>query len=90
MRSCLENSSQGVVLRLYIQPRSSKNQIVGLHGEALKVKLTAPPVDGQANKSLCSFLAKVLATAKSNVSVISGESSRNKKVQVQNIVSFCW
>lgn len=85
MLPCLESSSEGVILSLKIQPRSSRNQIVGLYGDTLKIKLTAPPVDGAANQYCCAFLAKLFRIAKSQVSIISGEHARTKKVLIRNI-----
>jgi uncharacterized protein (TIGR00251 family) len=85
MFSFLQETSEGVVLQLQVQPRSSKNQLVGLQGEALKVKLTSPPVDGAANKCCCEFLAKLFGVAKSRVLIIGGERSRKKRVLVKGI-----
>lgn len=85
MLSCLEESRDGVILSLKVQPRSSRNQIVGLYADSLKVKLTAPPVDGAANQHCCAFLAKLFGVAKSQVDIISGEHARTKKVLIKNI-----
>ncbi|VTR22427.1 Uncharacterised ACR, YggU family COG1872 [Serratia fonticola] len=57
----------GLVVRLYIQPKASRDQIIGLHGDEIKVAITAPPVDGQANAHLIKFIAKQFKVAKSNV-----------------------
>lgn len=57
----------GLVLRLYIQPKASRDSIVGLHGDEVKVAITAPPVDGQANSHLVKFLGKQFRVAKSQV-----------------------
>ena len=56
----------GLVLRLYIQPKASRDSIVGLHGDEVKVAITAPPVDGQANSHLVKFLGKQFRVAKSH------------------------
>jgi uncharacterized protein (TIGR00251 family) len=69
----------GVTLRLHIQPGAKKTEVAGLHGEALKIRLAAPPVDGKANACLIGFLADQLGVAKSVVSLVSGESSRAKR-----------
>jgi uncharacterized protein len=61
------------------------NKVVGVHNGALKVALTAPPVEGAANKALLEFLAKLLGAPKSSVVLISGEGSRNKIVRVEGI-----
>ncbi len=75
----------GVALRLHIQPGAKKTEVAGLHGEALKIRLAAPPVDGKANACLLAFLADQLGVAKSAVSLISGESSRAKRVHIRGI-----
>ncbi|MEJ2169053.1 MAG: DUF167 domain-containing protein [Desulfobacterales bacterium] len=71
---------EGVVFKVFVQPKSSKNAVVGLHGDALKIKLTAPPVDNAANAMCVKFLAKVLSVSKSSVEIIAGHTSRNKQV----------
>jgi uncharacterized protein (TIGR00251 family) len=65
-----------------LQPRASKNEIVGLQGVALKVRVTAPPVDGLANDALIEFLSKALKTSRRNVCIVSGHSSRTKIVEI--------
>ncbi|MBN1958198.1 MAG: YggU family protein [Desulfuromonadales bacterium] len=89
MLSCLDDSPQGVIIRLKVQPRASKNQVVGLHGDDLKIKLTAPPVDGAANQYCCAFLAKLFGVAKSHVNIVSGEHARSKKVRIDHMDSSC-
>jgi uncharacterized protein (TIGR00251 family) len=75
----------GVTLRLHIQPGAKRTEVVGLHGEALKIRLAAPPVDGKANACLIGFLADQLGIAKSSVSLVSGESSRAKRVRIDGV-----
>lgn len=70
-----------------VQPRSSRNQIIGEQEGALKIKLTAPPVDGEANQALVAFLAQFFGVAKKNVQIIKGESSRHKSVAIKGITS---
>ena len=72
----------GVMLRLHIQPGAKKTEVVGLHGEALKIRLAAPPVDGKANTCLMAFLADQLGVAKAAISLVSGDTSRAKRVRV--------
>ncbi len=76
----IKDHSEGLVLSVRVQPKASKNAIRGVHGEALKISLTAPPVDGAANKACIAFLAKKLALAKSDVVLLSGQTSRNKRL----------
>jgi uncharacterized protein (TIGR00251 family) len=75
-------NGDGIVLSLHIQPRSSRNEVCGVHGDALKVRLTSPPVDGAANKLCREFLAKLFDVPKSAVEIISGETSRHKRVRI--------
>ncbi|MBK5073496.1 YggU family protein [Budviciaceae bacterium CWB-B4] len=82
--SAVEQQSDAIILRLYIQPKASRDQIVGLHGEELKVAITAPPVDGQANAHLVKFLAKQFRVAKGMVTVEKGELARHKQVRIDN------
>jgi len=70
---------------VYVAPRSSANRIVGEHNGAVKVALTAPPVEGAANKALVEFLSKMLGVPKASVVLVSGETSRNKSVAVAGI-----
>jgi uncharacterized protein (TIGR00251 family) len=79
--------ADGTVVALHIQPRASRNEIVGLQGGALKVRLTSPPVEGAANKLCCEFIAKLCGIAKSKVSLLSGERSRQKRLLVFGIKS---
>ncbi len=69
-----------LLLSIYVQPRSDRNAIVGLHGDAVKLRLTAPPVDGKANKAVIAFWAKSLKIPKSAVTIKSGLQSRMKKI----------
>lgn len=80
--SAVEICDDGLVLRLYIQPKASRDNITGLHGDELKVAITAPPVDGQANAHLIKFLAKQFRVAKSQVIIEKGELGRHKQVRV--------
>lgn len=73
---------EALVLRLYIQPKASRDLIVGLHGDELKVAITAPPVDGQANAHLQKFIAKQFRVAKSQVVIEKGELGRHKQVRI--------
>lgn len=85
MLSCLQETPEGTLLILQVLPRSSRNEIVGVHGDHLKIKLTSPPVDGAANKCCRGFLAKLLGVAKSDVVIVSGETSRKKRVLLRGV-----
>jgi len=69
-------------LEIYVQPRASKTQIVGIHGTALKIRLAAPPVDGAANEALIEYIADRLNVSKSSVRLVAGATSRRKTIEV--------
>lgn len=71
---------QGILFKVFVQPRSSKNTIVGLHADSLKVKVTAPPVDGAANRMCVKFLADCLSVPASSLDIISGHNGRTKTI----------
>nr|WP_218649082.1 DUF167 family protein [Pseudomonas taiwanensis] len=72
-----------MVLDCHLQPKASRDEFAGLHGERLKIRLTAPPVEGRANAHLMAFLAEAFGVAKSQVSLESGELNRQKRVRIQ-------
>lgn len=82
---CLSRHHAGTVLLIKVQPRSSRNQIIGLHEGELRVKLTSPPVDGAANKTCRDFLSKQFGIAKTSVELISGETSRHKRILLRGV-----
>ncbi|HEX9776646.1 MAG TPA: DUF167 domain-containing protein [Geopsychrobacteraceae bacterium] len=82
---CLKQHEDGVLLNLNVQPRSSKNQLVGLLDDALKIKLMSPPVDGAANKCCCAYLAKLFGIARGRVTLVSGEKSRRKVILLRGL-----
>jgi uncharacterized protein len=75
-------TSDGIILNLHIQPRASKNEVCGIRENAVRIRLTSPPVDGAANKLCREFLADLLKVPKSDVEIISGESSRHKRIRI--------
>ena len=84
--SYLQTQPDGsLLLSLYVQPRSGQNTIAGLHGNAIKLRLSAPPVDGKANKAVIAFWAKSLKIPKSAVTIRSGLQSRMKKVLLTGV-----
>lgn len=76
----IRDHPQGIIFKIYVQPRSSKNRITGLHGDAVKIKLTAPPIDGAANKMCIQYLAKCLDVKKSSLDILTGHTGRTKHV----------
>ena len=83
--SWLVASKDGVVLTLHIQPGAKKTEVVGPHGDALKIRLAAPPVDGKANAALVEFLAKKVGAGRTAVEIVGGQTSRTKRVRIGGV-----
>jgi uncharacterized protein len=81
----LDESGSGVTFAVKVHPRAKKNAITGEFGDALKVSLTTPPVDGRANEACIEFFAKLLKVPRSSVTIASGQTSRNKVIRVAGI-----
>jgi hypothetical protein len=81
----LRQTAAGAELRLLVQPRAGRDELVGSQGDELKVRLAAPPVDGAANAACCAFFAKLCGLPKSRVSLLSGESSRPKRRRLEQV-----
>jgi uncharacterized protein (TIGR00251 family) len=79
----LQVTDNGVIIRLFVQPRASKNQLAGIVEDELKVRLTSPPVDGAANALCIKYFAKLLGIAKSELELVAGEKSRHKRLLVK-------
>ena len=83
----LHVSSAGVSFSVKVQPRAKRNAITGEVGDALKVSLTAPPLEGRANEACIEFFANLLKVPRSSVTIASGETSRNKVIRVAGITA---
>ena len=81
----INETAAGVTFAIKVQPRAKRNAIVGELGDALKVALTAPPVDGKANQACVEFFSEVLRVPRSAVMIAAGETSRNKIIRVVGI-----
>lgn len=73
---------EDLILDCHLQPKASSDEFAGVHGERLKIRLTAPPVDGKANAHLIAFLADAFAVAKRQVCLVSGELNRQKRLRI--------
>ena len=73
-----------ITLNIRVVPRASKNEIIGLYGDALKVRIQAPPVDGKANAYLIKFLSQHWKIPRRNIEILSGETGRNKRLKINN------
>ncbi len=76
----------GVTLSVRIQPRASKNGVSRMEDGSLKIRLTAPPVDGAANEALVRFLSDTLSISKSQVEIVSGHTSREKRLKISGMI----
>ena len=85
-----EKSPPIKILNLWVQPRASRNEIAGFQGEFLRIRVTAPPEGGQANRLCCRLLAETLGIAPSRIEILSGHSARKKKVRVQDGGDVLW
>jgi hypothetical protein len=81
----IRETAKGVLLPVRAVPRASKNEIQGVHGDALKVRLQAPPVEGKANAALIRFLSDALDIPRAELSIASGETGRNKAVLITGL-----
>ena len=81
----IRDTSSGTTFQVKVHPRARKNAITGEVGDALKIALTAPPVEGRANEACVEFLAEVLNVPRSSVTIAAGKSSRNKVILVSGL-----
>jgi len=84
----LQTREGAVILPVRVQPRASKDEITGVMGGTLKVRLRAPAVEGRANDALCEYLAELLKTPKAAVRILSGQHSRSKRVEVLGVTEL--
>ena len=80
--TALSWSGEDLTLKVYVQPKASRDEISGWHDDHVRVRITAAPSDNQANKHLCQFLAKQFGVAKSKVSIMRGHKSRHKTLRI--------
>ena len=81
----IRDTASGATFEVKVHPRAKKNAVTGEVGDALKVALTAPPVEGRANEACIAFLAEVLNVPRSSVTIAAGQSSRNKVILVSGL-----
>lgn len=82
LNDVVQQQQDGVLLRVYVQPKARKEQFVGLHGDRLKVAVTEPPDKGKANEAVVQLIAESVGTAPSNVSLVRGQTSRQKDLLI--------
>jgi len=71
-----------ILLKIYLQPKSSKNEMAGPYRDGIKIKVTAPPVEGKANEALIKFLAKEFKISASSIEILKGHNSREKIIRI--------
>jgi uncharacterized protein len=81
----IKETNQGITVAVRVHPRARKNAITGELGDALKVSLTTPPIEGRANEACIEFFAKLLKVPRSSVTIASGQTSRNKVIRVAGV-----
>jgi len=77
-----------LILDLYLQPAAKRSEFAGRHGERIKLRLAAPPVEGKANAALIEFLADYFGVPRRNVTIVSGVKSRSKRVSIEGIAEW--
>lgn len=88
MASWYQWDQEDLLLNIRVLPNASRDEIVGTHDDALKIRITVPPVDGKANAHLLKFLAKTFAVSKASVELISGDTGRNKRLRIRRPVKL--
>ncbi len=83
--SALQDSPEGVVLTVHVQPGAKRTEVAGLHGDAVKVRIAAPPVEGAANEALCAYLARLFDLPNAHVTVLTGQTARRKRVRLKTL-----
>lgn len=83
----VQDTKDGAILTVHIQPKASTTECVGIHGDAIKIRVAAPPVDGAANDELIRFLARRLSIASTSVQIHSGAGGRRKRVLVNGVTA---
>jgi uncharacterized protein (TIGR00251 family) len=79
---CLREKDGAVIVQVVLQPRASRDEVVEQQGDSLKIRVTAPPVDNQANKKLCALLSKLMGVGRKQVEIIGGHRGRVKQVRI--------
>jgi len=81
----IASRTDGVVLNIRVVPRASKTGVAGIMGDAIRIRLQAPPVEGKANKALIRFLSELLDIPKGSITILSGDLARNKRVAIAGV-----
>jgi hypothetical protein len=79
----IKETANGVIFHIHVVPKSAKNEVAGIQGDAVKLKINAPPAEGQANAACVKFLSEILGVRKNQVTIVSGHKSRKKTVAIE-------
>ena len=83
--SWIEPSENGAIINIRVIPNANKNEVSGIHGDSLKIRIQSPPVDGKANKALIRFISKKTRVPKSKIVILRGIKGRNKTVFIESL-----
>lgn len=83
----IRGTEDGVTFEVKVVPRAKRDEIVGVEGDAVKIRLRAPPVEGRANEALVNLLARTFGVARGDVEILRGETSRHKLVRIRGLTS---
>ena len=81
----IKETEEGIVFQIHVVPRSAKSEFAGVQGDAVKLKIAAPPVEGQANAECIRFLSDILGIKKKQIKILSGHKSKKKTVAIEGI-----
>lgn len=81
----VKENQEGVSFKIRVQPRSSRNKVAGVYGDSLKISITSPPVDGEANDNCILFIAKLFDISRSQVTITAGLTNRTKTIKISGI-----
>lgn len=81
----MKETGNGIIFRIHVVPKSARSEVAGIQGDAVKLKISAPPVEGKANSECIRFLSEILRVKKNQVTIINGQKSRKKTVAVEGI-----
>lgn len=85
MPGWLKHHEDGITLALRVQPRASRDEVSGLYGDRLKLRITSPPIEGAANEHVCRFIASLFGVPRSRVRLLKGQGARDKLVAVAGV-----
>jgi len=83
----IADSPDGTIITVHVQPKAARTEYAGVHGDALKFRVAAPPLDGAANDALCAYLAERFGLAKASVTVQAGHAARRKRILLRGVSS---